>query len=126
MDMTGQQIVDVLRQQFERIPTPTSALGNGILQISHTLTYTRTAAAPSGAEGDVLSNVRIEGQPVDLAATYRVVLNNFLAEGGDSYSVFRQGTNRFFGEIDLDAFADYLIANDPIGLTPLNRITLVP
>jgi 5'-nucleotidase len=125
MDMTGQQIVDVLRQQFERIP-PGAALGNGILQISSTLTYTRTAAAPAGPEGDVLSNVMIEGAPVNLGATYRVVVNNFLADGGDSYSVFRQGTNRFFGEIDLDAFADYLIAHDPIGPTAQNRITLVP
>jgi 5'-nucleotidase len=125
MDMTGQQIVDVLRQQFERIP-PGAALGNGILQVSSTLTYTRTAAAPSGPEGDILSNVMIEGAPVNLGATYRVVVNNFLADGGDSYSVFRQGTNRFFGEIDLDALANYLIAHDPIAPTAQNRITLVP
>jgi 5'-nucleotidase len=125
MDMTGQQIVDVLRQQFELLAGAT-LLGNGILQVSKELTYTRTPADPSGQAGDLLSNVRINGVPIDTAATYRVALNNFLADGGDNFTVFRQGTNRFFGEIDLDAFATYLLANNPIAPTPRTRITLGP
>ncbi len=53
-------------------------------------------------------------------------MNNFLAEGGDGYTVFRQGTNRFFGEIDLDAFARYVVARTTIAPGPQNRITLIP
>ena len=56
----------------------------------------------------------MNGNPIDLGATYRVALNNFLADGGDNFTVFRQGTNRFFGEIDLDAFATWLTANNPV------------
>ena len=35
-------------------------------------------------------------------------MNNFLATGGDGFTVFRQGTDQLGGEIDLDAFARYL------------------
>jgi 5'-nucleotidase len=131
MDMTGQQIVDVLQQQFT---VPAGALlGNGILQISSSLSYTRTAAGPldpvSGANpqrDDLLSDVKVNGAPIDLGATYRVALNNFLADGGDNFTVFRQGTDRFFGEIDLDALATWLTAHNPVPAPPMNRITYVP
>ena len=36
-------------------------------------------------------------------ASYRVAMNNFLADGGDGFSVFNQGTDQLGGEIDLDA-----------------------
>ena len=31
-----------------------------------------------------------------------MTVNNFLADGGDSYSMFTHGTNRFVGEIDIE------------------------
>ncbi len=55
-----------------------------------------------------------------------MTVNNFLADGGDNFTVFREGTSRHFGEIDLDAFARYLTANTPTSPGPQNRITLVP
>ena len=125
MDMTGQQIVNVLQQQFTITP-PDTLLGNGILQIGSSLTYKRTPAGAAGQAGDLLSDVKVNGNPINLGATYRVALNNFLADGGDNFTVFRQGTNRFFGEIDLDAFATWLTANRPVPAPPLNRITLGP
>jgi 5'-nucleotidase len=115
MDMTGAQIDAVLEQQFQG--------ANGILQIPASLTYDRSAAAPAGTK---VSNVRINGVPIDPLATYRVTVNNFLADGGDGYSVFRDGTNRYVGEIDLDAFARYIEFLDTVNPGPQNRITLVP
>jgi 5'-nucleotidase len=121
MDMTGQQVLDVLQQQFTGSP-----LGIGILQISDGLTYTRTAAGAGGQAGDLLSNVELNGVPINPAATYRVTVNNFLAGGGDNYTVFAQGTNRYVGEIDLEAFRRYLEEFSPIDPGPQNRITFVP
>jgi 5'-nucleotidase len=113
--MTGAQIDAVLEQQFTG--------GNGILQIPASLTYERhpVAAAP-----DRVRNIKVNGVALDPAASYWVTVNNFLADGGDSYTVFRQGSDRFFGEIDLDAFARYVDANRPTSPGPQNRITLVP
>jgi 5'-nucleotidase len=121
MDMTGQQILDVLQQQFTGSP-----LGIGILQISDGLTYTRTSAGAAGQAGDLLSDVRLDGVPINPAAIYRVTVNNFLAGGGDNYTVFAQGTNRYVGEIDLEAFRRYLETFTPTNPGPQNRITFVP
>jgi 2',3'-cyclic-nucleotide 2'-phosphodiesterase / 3'-nucleotidase / 5'-nucleotidase len=35
-----------------------------------------------------------DGAPLDSTRTYRVAVNNFMAEGGDDYSVLRRGANR--------------------------------
>ena len=115
MDMTGADIEAVLEQQF--------AGGNGVLQIPASLTYVRTDSAPAG---DKVSNVRVNGVPLDPSATYRVTVNNFLADGGDGYSVFRNGTNRFVGEIDLDAFSRYVEDLGTVNPGPQNRITRLP
>src|SRR3954467_8584480 len=48
------------------------------------------------------------------AASYRVVVNNFMADGGDNYTVFRSCTAPLDGEVDLDAFARYLQAHSPV------------
>ena len=115
MDMTGAQIDALLEQQFTG--------GNGVLQISGSLTYDRSQSLPPGNR---ISNIRIGGVAVVPATTYRVTVNNFLADGGDNYTVFRQGTNRFVGEIDLDAFARYIEFLGTVNPGPQNRITLVP
>ena len=115
MDMTGTQIDALLEQQF--------TTGNGILQIPASLTYDRH---PATAAPDRVRNIRINGVPIVPATTYRVTVNNFLADGGDGYSVFTGGTNRFVGEIDLDAFARYVQSLGTVNPGPQNRITLVP
>ncbi len=123
MDMTGQDIIDVLQQQFTGTP-----LGNGILQISASLTYTRTAAGATGQAGDLLSDVRVNGLPINPLVTYRVTVNNFLAGPGgqDNFTEFANGFNRHVGEIDLEAFRRYIQTFTPINPGPQNRITFVP
>ena len=113
MTMTGAQIDAVLEQQT----------AGTTLQIPASLTYDR---APGATAGNRISNIRINGVVVDPLLPYRVTVNNFLADGGDGFTVLRQGTDRYFGEIDLDAFARYLEAHNPIAPTPRNRINLVP
>ena len=41
-------------------------------------------------------------------ATYRIVTNNFLSDGGDNFPAFINGTNKYFGGLDIDAFKNYL------------------
>ena len=35
-------------------------------------------------------------------------MNNFIADGGDGFSVFKTCTSPLGGEVDIDAFARYL------------------
>ena len=69
-------------------------------------------------------NLALNGTPIDPAGTYRVSINNFLAGGGDGFTVFTQGTDLQGGPIDLDALVTYFGTNSPIAPPALNRITL--
>jgi len=121
ISLTGAQIKAVLEQQFDN-----PAIGQQrFLQVSNGFTYTWSASAPSGNHVDAFS-IKINGVPVDPAATYRVTVNNFLAGGGDNFTVFKQGTNPLGGAVDVDSLVDYFGANSPIAPPPLDRVTRVP
>jgi 5'-nucleotidase len=70
-----------------------------------------------------VSDIAINGTPISMTANYRVAMNNFLADGGDGFTVFREGTDQLGGEIDLDALADYFMSHSPVAPGPQNRIT---
>jgi 5'-nucleotidase len=119
MTLTGQQIKDVLEQQFDN-----PAVGqNRIMQVSNGFTYTWTLSAPTGSK---VSNMALNGVAIDLGATYRVTVNSFMAEGGDNFTVLKDGTDRLGGAVDLDALEAYFIANSPVAPGPQNRITQLP
>ena len=40
---------------------------------------------------------------VDPAMTYRVTVNNYLAAGGDGFTVLKEGASQRFGVYDVDA-----------------------
>jgi len=63
---------------------------------------------------------------MDMAATYKITVNVFLATGGDSFPGFLAGTNRIFGDDDLVAFEEYFAAFSPVDPGPANRITVLP
>jgi 2',3'-cyclic-nucleotide 2'-phosphodiesterase (5'-nucleotidase family) len=114
MTLTGADIYAVLTQQ----DTGSNAAQPNILQVSHGFTYRRAAGG-----GVVDGSVMLNGTPIDKAASYRVVANNFLADGGDNFPAFRNGTGKYFGGVDTDAFADYLASVSPYTPGALTRIT---
>ncbi len=120
MDLTGAQIDTLLEQQFDN----PSAGANRILQVSEGFTYTWDATAPTGSKVDAAS-IMFDGATVDPAATYRITVNSFLADGGDNFTVLTQGTNRFQGPIDSEVFADYVGEFSPLAPGPQDRITRV-
>ena len=116
LTLTGAQIRTLLQQQFGN-PT---ANARRILQVSQGFTYTYSWPGSGPA---TISDVQLNGVPLDDAASYRVTVNSFLADGGDAFTVLREGTNRLVGGLDIDAFVAYLGANDPIAPPATNRIT---
>jgi 5'-nucleotidase len=120
MDLTGQQIYDLLNQQWSGA---NSGSASKVLQISKgfTYTWTGTTTPPSVVDGTVALN----GTPIDKASTYRIVTNNFLSDGGDNFPAFKGGMAKYFGGLDIDAFATYLSqpANANYTPAPLDRIT---
>jgi 5'-nucleotidase len=94
MNLTGQQVYDLLNQQWAA-PQPFPR----ILKTSG-LTYTWDNNRPAN---DRIIEVRQTGTLIDRSATYSVVVNSFLAAGGDNFTVLLQGTNPVGGPVDLDA-----------------------
>jgi 5'-nucleotidase len=117
---TGQQIYDVLNQQFNN----PAAGSNRIMLPSANVHYQWTAA---GGPQIVDGSVSFDGgaTAISKTASYRVAVNNFMADGGDNYTVFRLCTEPLGGEIDLDAFTRYLGAHSPLAAPTLNRIEKV-
>ncbi|HKG67151.1 MAG TPA: bifunctional metallophosphatase/5'-nucleotidase [Solirubrobacteraceae bacterium] len=114
---TGQQLYDVLNQQFNN-----PAVGsNRIMLPSANVSYQWSDGAKQVVDG----SLKFGGVAVDKAASYRVAMNNFMADGGDGYTVFRSCTNPLGGEVDLDAFTRYLGTHPNLAPPTLNRITKV-
>ncbi|MFF8096134.1 bifunctional metallophosphatase/5'-nucleotidase [Streptomyces sp. NPDC016675] len=123
-DYTGAQLVQVLKEQ---VSGPNEAAPK-ILQVSSGLTYTLDLTK-TGADRVVADSIRLNGSPIDPAATYRVASNSFLAGGGDGFPTLGEGANELVGADDLTALEQYLTANssaaDPITVPTADRITVV-
>ena len=64
---------------------------------------------------------------MDPAATYRVTMNDFLANGGDAFTTLTVGTGQVVAPaFDVDALATYLGAGAPVAPGPRDRITMIP
>ncbi|MDX3657965.1 5'-nucleotidase C-terminal domain-containing protein [Streptomyces sp. ID05-26A] len=114
--LTGANIKNALEQQF-------TVAKNTILQPSAGFSYSWSTSAPIGSK---VSDIRINGTPVDPNASYRVTINSFLQGGGDGFSEFTKGTAITGGGIDLDMFAAYLAAHPNQAPPSTDRIKLLP
>lgn len=116
--MTGDMIRRLLEQQF-------SGRGGGqILQVSDGFSYQYKSQAPAG-EHVVPGSITIQGRPVALTDKVRVAASDFLQNGGDGFTVFREGTDTTVGPLDIDAFVAYVTAHSPVAPGPMNRVVRV-
>ena len=120
MSLTGAQIETLLEQQFVGCTLGTAR----ILQVSAGFTYAWNPAGPVCDKVDPAS-IMLNGSPILAGTTYRVTVNSFLADGGDSFPILIQGTNRLGGAVDTDAFEAYFAVNSPVAPGPQNRISLL-
>ena len=99
IDLTGDQIRQVLEQQYQPVAArgsrPMLAMG-----VSKGFTYTWDASQPQGSRV-VNGSMALNGTPLEATKTYRVGTLNFLADGGDLFTAFKLGTNRAGGPEDL-------------------------
>lgn len=111
MDLTGAQLRTLLEQQWAR----PAASDTSMLQVSQGFSYQWDEKRPVGSRV-VPGSITLNGVAIEDGKTYRVVANNFLAEGGDNFPEFAKGGKRVeTGLLDLDAFTDYLKKNEGQG-----------
>lgn len=123
MTLSAQQIKDLLEQQFA------GCLGQAtqrILQVSNGVRYSYSASAPACSKivdltltptdvsvvppvaAGAPEHLVVGGVVQNPAKTYRVTVNNFLAAGGDGFTVLTAGVNPLGGAQDIDALVAYL------------------
>jgi 5'-nucleotidase len=111
MNLKGWQILDLLEQQWSGGREET----RGLLQVSDGFSYQWDPRRGDGSKV-VPGSVKVQGKPLQRESTYRVIVNNFLAEGGDGFPAFANGRNRAdTGIRDIDALNDYLIKREQAG-----------
>ncbi len=115
LTLTGMQIKNMLEQQWLDPKRPR------ILQVSKGFNYTWDGAKPYG-DRVVADRISLNGQRIDPATSYRVTVNNYLAVGGDGFSVLKEGTAQRFGVYDVDALYAYFQIHSPIAPTTADRI----
>jgi 5'-nucleotidase len=123
--MTGDMIRRLLKQQFQGCGGTAPAEGR-FLQISSTFSYESAPGATSCT--DRIGRMFVNGVLVGPTDSFRVTMNNFLAAGGDGFTVFNEGTDALGGAQDIDALVDYFQAAGAAGIAvpPLNRIVAKP
>lgn len=108
---TGRQIVALLEQQFasgsNTLAQPSVLLPSTGFEYGFDLTR---------PEGQRIIDPRLHGEPLREEQLYRVTTNNFLASGGDNFTLLREGVDQLGGPQDIDALEDYIRANP--GLVP--------
>jgi 5'-nucleotidase len=115
--LTGAQLKALLEQQF-KIESGAAQLVGSILVPSANFHFAYDLKRP---QGDHIVALTLNGKAIQPNARYRVTINNFLASGGDGYSVLNQGTDPFDGGIDLDALEAWLGTNPAV--PTVGRIT---
>lgn len=115
LTLTGAQIKDALEQQWLDPNRPR------ILQVSKGFSYAWDSSKPLG-QRVIANRLALHGKRIDPQAAYRVTVNNYLAVGGDGFTVFTQGTSQLFGAYDVDALYAYFEANSPVAPGKTDRI----
>jgi 5'-nucleotidase len=113
---TGADIKAVLEQQF--------ASGLNTVQQPNLLMPSanfRFSFDKSKPEGQRIMAMTLDGKPIDPARTYRIAINNFLASGGDNFTLLANGRDPVDAGLDLDVTEAYLATNPPV--PALGRIT---
>jgi 5'-nucleotidase len=130
MTLTGEQIHTILEEQFKGCalgapPGTTVPDNDRRIEVSEGFTYTWSRSAPPCHKVDPI-RIQLNGVTLMPSATYRVTVNNLLADGGANFYAFRQGTNRLVGPPDLDATIAYLAKHPSIAPIQPHRISVIP
>lgn len=100
LEATGEEVMDILEY------TATVSAGQGAWPQVSGITYT--------IEGETVSDVMINGEPIDLDETYTIATNNYLAYGGDGYSMLEDLEGYDTGFVLADVVQDYVAEISPI------------
>lgn len=120
LSVTGAVLKDALEQQFQIDLDGTAT--ERILSPSAGFTYALDRRA---APGSRISEMRLNGQDIAPDGVYSVVVNKFLAEGGDGFTALKNSTQMTGAGNDLDALTALFAAGSPVSPPATDRIRTI-
>ena len=113
---TGQTIIDALENGVSQV----EEVAGRFPQVAG-LSFTWDSTAEPGSR---IVSVEVGGAPIDPAATYGVVTNNYVRNGGDGYGMFATAADAYdFGPDLADVLAEFMAAGGPAAPMVEGRIT---
>ncbi len=109
IQLTGAQFKMVLEQQWQPAESSRPFLALGLSDnVSYTLDESRD-------EGDRITSISIDGEPINMEKLYTLGSGSFLISGGDNFFAFNEGINMMdSGRVDLEAFVDWIDSYDDL------------
>lgn len=118
---TGQMVIDALENGVSQIE---EVKGRFPQVAGMKFTFDASVAPNEGRIQSVMVATANGFEPIDPAATYGVVTNNYVRNGGDGYKMFRAGVNAYdYGPDLADVTAEYLAEQGPYTPYTDGRIT---
>ncbi|WP_226673290.1 bifunctional metallophosphatase/5'-nucleotidase [Rossellomorea aquimaris] len=119
LNLSGEEILQALEHSVAKVDEESGQF----LQVSGLSFH----FDPTRAVGERVSNVKVQGERLDRAKSYRVAVNAFLADGGDGFNVFRDAKeNGRITELYLNLYeviSGYLTKHSPVSLKVEGRIS---
>lgn len=101
VDMTGQEVADYLKAVAQMKPDSGA--------------YPQFASVSFTASGGALSDIKIKGEPLDPAKTYRMATLSFNATGGDGYPAIDKKPGYVnTGFVDAEVLKQFIEQNSPL------------
>lgn len=122
LNLTGAQLETILEQQWKATgDRPKLHLGVSA-GFSYEYIDGPIAEGQTAARSGEIVSMSYQGKPIAADDTFVVVTNSFLANGGDGFPTFAEGTGHAdTGQVDLDATLAYFEAFDVLDPAPLGR-----
>ncbi|SIQ47647.1 5'-nucleotidase [Alkalispirochaeta americana] len=118
VELTGAQVLEVIEIGVAAYPEAAGAFMHW-----SGLTFSYDPSRPAGERVDP-ADVRVNGNSLDLAATYSVATNDFLHAGGDGLDMLPELDYSTFGSMD-EVFANYIGERSPVAPEIEGRITVI-
>jgi 5'-nucleotidase len=107
--VTGAELAAVLEQSVREVNARLET--RSPLIPSRGFSYRFDLSRPAGQR---IVDMRLNGRPIDATREYRISVNNFLASGGDGYSLLAKGRDPLDAGLDLDALEAWLATNPKV------------
>ncbi|WP_242035259.1 bifunctional 2',3'-cyclic-nucleotide 2'-phosphodiesterase/3'-nucleotidase [Mesobacillus harenae] len=112
MPATGEQIKTLFEQQWG---SKTRIMHVSGLKVSY------DESRPAGDR--IVSLTKTDGSPLDMNESYTITVNNYMAGGGDGYSLLAEMGPQVIDIVDLDALVNYIEAKGEVDPKIEGRIT---